>query len=712
MKTSSYLRVINLVKSYAIPCSSLFYYLSFGNLYADSHPAAIIGGQGNAPYAAFIMPDGSIQNILGLPPTGLTFRVAINFSGYGLIGGTNGLNAYAALVSPKGILTPVPGLIAPGEIYTVSINKWGNGIVGGGHQISNIPFAALVSNVGKATPLIGLPASGLIYGVAIEKSGFGIVGGVGPLNSAYAALVSPYGTITPIAGLPTTGAIYWVAANKSGTKFIGGQSGSNNYAAFVAPNGFLSPVGGLQPGLLYSVAINNRGEGIVGGASANLPYAALVAPNGSSQTIAGLPTGTGIIYNVALNDSGTGLIGGFSSNIPFGAFVRPDGTLLPLKKLPSGPGFVDGLALHSAGVGIVGGVSANVPFTALVAPNGNLTYLTGLPNQGEINSIAISLLDNLVPKAIGPFDSFANTQFALSNTLTQHNLFRKFDCNCDCQTECGSSILWFAPFGNYVHQKSRGKIPSYSNNIWGALLGFDYNYCPEMVFGGALAYAQNKAHLFHDFGNADIHQESAVVYVTYETPCFYFNAALWGGIFQGSTKRKSFTIITSKASPRGWNLSPHFEVGMPFQTNACSIVEPFIAFDCANNWHTKYRERGSSGFNIVLKNNHSSLLRSELGLRLYQSFQYTWGNLLIEEKGSYVNRTPLKRNTRAYFIGSASTFDVETCSTISQNHGLAEIHLECTPICYGDFYTALDYQGEFGSSFQSQTFALTIGKSF
>ena len=68
----------------------------------------------------------------GLPPTGLTYRVAMNSHGRGLVGGTNGINAYAAVVAPDGTLTSIPGLIAPGEISFVSINKLGNGMVGGG----------------------------------------------------------------------------------------------------------------------------------------------------------------------------------------------------------------------------------------------------------------------------------------------------------------------------------------------------------------------------------------------------------------------------------------------------------------------------------------------------------------------------------------------------------------------------------------------------
>src|ERR1700722_16907334 len=141
----------------------------FGNILStaciakDAAPAAIIGGQGNAPYAAFLGPDGSVDTLPGLPRTGLTYRVAINQSGEGLIGGTRGVNAYAAFVSPDKSLTPLNGLMAPGEIYFVAINKSGKGMIGGGNASLNTPYAAFATPNGSVNAFSGLPTSGLIY---------------------------------------------------------------------------------------------------------------------------------------------------------------------------------------------------------------------------------------------------------------------------------------------------------------------------------------------------------------------------------------------------------------------------------------------------------------------------------------------------------------------------------------------------------------------
>jgi hypothetical protein len=44
----------------------------------------------------------------------------------------------------------------------------------------------------------------------------------------------------------------------------------------------------------------------------------------------------------------------------------------------------------------VGGESDGAPFLALAAPNGELTYLNDLPENGAINSISSTRLDQII----------------------------------------------------------------------------------------------------------------------------------------------------------------------------------------------------------------------------------------------------------------------------------------------------------------------------
>lgn len=691
--------------------------------FAHSGPLAILGGQGNAPYAAFLRSDGKIVKLSGLPTTGLTYRVAMNLSGYAIIGGTDGINAYAALVSPNGDLQPITGLQAPGEIYTVAINQSGKGIIGGGYLSGNTSFAALVSNSGIAT-ILDVPASGLIYSVALNNTGLGIIAGIGPLNSAYASLVTSDGTLQPLLNLPTTGAIYWAAINDSKMSFIGGQDNTTIYAAFVDANGNVSPIANLPQGTNYSVGLNAAGNAIMGGTSLNLPYAALVNRSGTVTTLTGLPSTPGKIYNVAINDSGTGLIAGYSTQGPYGSLVAPNGKLTPLKGLPTGDGFLDGAALHAAGVGIVGGTIANSPFAAIVAPNGNLTYLSGLPSQGQINSIAMSVLDYIVPQSLGTYDSWANTQFTLSDALTQHSFLQLKGRQNACAYQIHESSValnhhentsvWLSTFGNFVNENAQSSLPRFSNKIAGLILGLDYGRSDALVVGGGLAYSHNAVNYAHD-GDASINQESVVIYATWNNTQLYLNAALWGGSFQTTNNRSTLGLVTSTANPSGWNIAPHLELNLPLQLASSNalIISPFVAFDWANNWQYHFREHGSSGLNIKLNDQYAAILQSELGLRFFETYQHNWGKLILEEKISYINRsTTQKGGDTASFIGAISNFEVATLSSATRNLGSVQMHAEFVPCNIKDMYAALDYQGEFGSSLTANMLSLSVGKNF
>ena len=115
----------------------------------------------------------------------------------------------------------------------------------------------------------------------------------------------------------------------------------------------------------------------------------------------------------------------------------------------------------------------------------------------------------------------------------------------------------------------------------------------------------------------------------------------------------------------------------------------------------------------MLNKQYASIFRSEMGLRFYETLQYGWGRLIMEEKISYVNRTPLQKGkSTASFIGAASSFEVETLNPSTQNLGSIQMHLEYLPSFSKDLYASFDYQGGFGASFQSHMLTLTLGKNF
>ena len=379
-----------------------------------------------------------------------------------------------------------------------------------------------------------------------------------------------------------------------------------------------------------------------------------------------------------------------------------------------------------------------------MAPDGTLTVLS-LSAAGDILSVDLpSFLASLVPESLGLFNSVSNVVFNLSEVLGSHYMIHHkkesftrlegyennisnevgllADANFDAtmnQPCCknGNFSLWGGLFGNYTYQKAEKRIPTYTNEIAGALAALEYQFSgfQNAVIGGGLAYAFDYVHYQEGIGHASVNQEFAVLYGSINQAHFFMNLALWGGIYQSNYERHSIAGITSSSSPSGWAISPHLELSVPSYScgNGWFMAEPFAMFDWANNWQTHFREHGASGFNVVLGNQYASLLRSEAGIRFYEILKSQWGQCIFEEKVSYVNKTPFGSGTSsAFFIGAASSFGVETFSSSVQNLGVVEVSCNFIPCDLKYPYGSINFQGEFGSSSQSYTLVLEAGKDF
>jgi hypothetical protein len=167
----------------------------------------------------------------------------------------------------------------------------------------------------------------------------------------------------------------------------------------------------------------------------------------------------------------------------------------------------------------------------------------------------------------------------------------------------------------------------------------------------------------------------------------------------------------TKAHPKGWQVSPHLEFGYDFNSNKLT-TEPFVMFDWINNWQKAHKEHGSGPFNAGHKRHYSSFLRSETGVRVYETFRFDRWNFVIQEKVSYVNKKPFNvGRIKAFLIGSPGTFTVETLTT-TQNLGVAELEFIFQPHNLHYPRATLEYQGEFGSMYQSHLASLELTWKF
>ncbi len=117
-------------------------------------------------------------------------------------------------------------------------------------------------------------------------------------------------------------------------------------------------------------------------------------------------------------------------------------------------------------------------------------------------------------------------------------------------------------------------------------------------------------------------------------------------------------------------------------------------------------------FPSLKRQNASSFLRSETGIKLCEAWDYSWGAFLLKEKAAYIFEQPFHTGTVvASFVGVPGDFTVTTFQE-SLNLGGVGLGASCQLGANRTLSIDLEYEGEFGSAYLSNEFMLAIRKSF
>lgn len=683
---------------------------------------------------------------------------------------------YAARVSPTGDTTLLTGFLPSGNGYlnAVDINSSGAGIIGGQHMAFVIPYAATVSADGVASPLSGATpnGNGYIISVSMNDSGNAIIGGRENGNRPYAALVSPTGVATSLTGDAPIGNggmgfINDVAINPCGSAILGGSyNGTEIYCAVVNPNGVATLITGDFPtavtGSIRAVDINSSGEAIVGGTyDIGYPYWAFVSPEGVARAITGdYPTAPGSDANaVAISPSGAGLIGGSdaATSDAFVALVTPAGVAMRLTGfVPTGNGTIYSLALSLSQIPTAALTGNNLIFANYInefspsnafyfLPSGCNGTMTDALERAAPTRNALSLhtstynmfyLTTSLETHIRDRRMIQRRRSASDNTLAMNtndwqseNRLMASNSLTDEQTSstlapvCKDSrpyTVWFDAIGALAYQKEQHQTPAFNPTTGGGILGFDAAICQNTLIGVGVSYLYTHIHEKKGFGHSNINQEDLYLFASWDNSQFYADASLWGGLFQISQVREIDLTgfnFTASSTPNGGHLVPHLEIGYNSDWPKCTpcarfLVNPFLMGDWANAWQGSYTEKGDGPFNASQDSHYASLLRTEAGLRFYETIYLSCWDLIFLQKGSYVNTQSFGTGTvNAFLVGSGGSFTVETL-TSPQNLGVAQVAMIFAPHHSNFPTTTLFYQGEFGGGYQSHHLNLEMAWDF
>jgi outer membrane autotransporter protein len=283
-----------------------------------------------------------------------------------------------------------------------------------------------------------------------------------------------------------------------------------------------------------------------------------------------------------------------------------------------------------------------------------------------------------------------------------------------------SESIWFEVIGALAYQKAQHQTVGFNPLTAGVILAYDHKFTKKWRLGGGLAYLFTHIHEKKNQGHSNINQEDAFVYSSWDNQQFYIDMLLLAGAVQIDQLRNTLMsgfAFRSSSHPKGWQCLPHLELG--FKLDAVNqsrtskfCLNPFAMLDWANAWQDSYKEEGDSPFNSSQKSYYGSLLRTEAGLRFYETLFFTSWNLTIQEKISYVNTQSFNAGkVNAFLVGSPGSFTVETLSS-PQNLGVAQLAMCFDLVNRGYPITTLFYQAEFGSHYQSHQLNLELGWQF
>lgn len=105
------------------------------------------------------------------------------------------------------------------------------------------------------------------------------------------------------------------------------------------------------------------------------------------------------------------------------------------------------------------------------------------------------------------------------------------------------------------------------------------------------------------------------------------------------------------------------------------------------------------------------MLRSETGIKFYETLDFDWGMLLIKEKASYIFEKPFGTGVTAFLTGIPTSF---TVTALDQTLHLGSIGIEILASLgeSSPLSVSLNYDGEFGTDYWSNELMMVFDKSF
>lgn len=283
--------------------------------------------------------------------------------------------------------------------------------------------------------------------------------------------------------------------------------------------------------------------------------------------------------------------------------------------------------------------------------------------------------------------------------------------------------VWGTGFGDFISQKGRNSNPRIHDTAAGVVVGSDYYGVQNGIFSLSVGYLHNDISEKRNFGSGTSNGATLGLFGTGMICDGYVEGGVLGGYNRFNMVRNVIIegpdpfFAKASSSFNNWLVMPHLGGGYDWMMS-WGVVEPFARLDWAVSFQESYSEQGAAPLNMHIHSQTPSILRSEVGLNVYETWDNEQHACIFAQSVSYINKSIFSANMQSALIfapssapaGAPSSFTLWTYDRVL-NLGGVDLDLFYKHKKTG-FFLSGHYHGEFGGAYLSNEVTGTLGAFF
>lgn len=281
--------------------------------------------------------------------------------------------------------------------------------------------------------------------------------------------------------------------------------------------------------------------------------------------------------------------------------------------------------------------------------------------------------------------------------------------------------LWGQAFGGRASQGMRENVSGYHANYRGLLIGADGLVTDTVRVGGLFSAGKTSVASEGDNtgSSANINSYNLTAYGSYTAPSWYINALAGVARQQYSTVRDiSYTGFsgTANGSFNGLQTTTAVQAGYPLNVDAWwagATLTPLAGLGYSNLRQNGYTETGGSGAALRVNATSSSSLKSELGAKLENSIETSYGKLVPAVQVGWRHEFRDGHvQTGASFVADSTGATAFTTQSASAVANVGVLNLGVTLIKKDNLNLSARYTLETGGGYLAQTGSVQVRWQF